>query len=99
MGIVFIILLFLSPFLLLSSYLMIAKTQSFWKIFIAHTIVFAVYMTIVINYSTIITGHDEYGLGQIGIGIAFIIIHIIIGFTHGLYLTLKSRKLSEKINE
>lgn len=89
---VFIILLFASPFLLLATYLMTAKSKSFWKIFIAHTITFVVYMTFVINYSKLFTGHDEYGIGQIGLGIFFIIGHIIIGFAHGLYITHKRRQ-------
>lgn len=54
-----------------------------------HTIAFAVYITFVINYSKLLTGHDEYGLGQLGFGILFIVWHIIIGFVHGLYITLK----------
>ena len=91
MDIVFIILLFVTPFLLLSTYLMTAKRKSFWKIFTAHTIVFATYMTFVINYSKLLTGHDEYGIGQLGLGILFVIIHIIIGFAHGLYITLKRK--------
>jgi hypothetical protein len=49
-------------------------------------------MTFVINYSTLLTGHDEYGLGQLGLGITFIVIHIIIGFLHGLYLNYNSKK-------
>ena len=88
-----IYLLFLaSPFLLLASYLMTVRSISFWKIFIAHTIAFIVYMTFVINYSKLLTGHDEYGLGQLGLGILFIIGHIIIGFAHGLYIMFKTRQ-------
>lgn len=71
---------------------MTAKSKSFWKIFTAHTIAFIVYMTFVINYSKLLTGHDEYGLGQLGLGILFIIGHIIIGFAHGLFITLKRRQ-------
>ena len=86
-------LLFLaSPFLLLATYKKKKKSKSFWKIFTAHTIAFIVYMTFVINYSKLLTGHDEYGLGQLGLGILFIIGHIIIGFVHGLYLMFKRRQ-------
>lgn len=92
MATVFLILLLVSPFLLLATYLMTVKSKSFWKIFTAHTIAFIVYMTFVINYSKLLTGHDEYGLGQLGLGILFIIGHIIIGFTHGLFITLKRRQ-------
>jgi hypothetical protein len=49
-------------------------------------------MTFVANYSKLLTGHDEYGLGQLGLGILFIIGHIIIGFAHGLFVTLKRRQ-------
>jgi len=89
---IFLILLLASPFLLLATYLMTAKSKSFWKIFTAHTIAFIVYMTFVINYSKLLTGHDEYGLGQLGLGILFIIGQIIIGFAHGLFITLKRRQ-------
>lgn len=88
----FLILLLLSPFLLLATYLMTAKSKSFWKIFVAHTVAFIIYLTFVINYSKLLTGHDEYGLGQLGLGILFIIVHIIIGFVHGLLITLKRRQ-------
>lgn len=92
MATVFLILLLVSPFLLLATYLMTAKSKSFWKIFLAHTVAFIIYMTFVINYSKLLTGHDEYGLGQLGLGILFIIGHIIIGFAHGLFITLKRRQ-------
>jgi hypothetical protein len=82
-----------SPFLLVATYIMTLRTKSFKKIFIAHTILFIAYMTFVVNYSKLITGHDEYGLGQLGLGILFIIIHIVLGFIHGIYLTIKNRKL------
>lgn len=72
--------LFMSPFLLLSTYLMTARRKSFWKILIAHTIVFAIYMTFIFIYSKLLTGDDEYGLGQIVLGILFVITHTIIGF-------------------
>jgi hypothetical protein len=71
---------------------MTAKSKSFWKIFTGHTITFIIYMTFVINYSKLLTGHDEYGLGQLGLGVLFIIGHIIIGFAHGLFITLKRRQ-------
>ena len=68
---------------------MTAKAKSFKKIFLAHTITFIIYMTFVIKYSRLLTGHDEYGLGQIGLGSALIVGHIIIGFVHRLYITYK----------
>jgi len=84
----------ISPFLLLATYFITARTKSFWKIFAAHTIVFLIYMTLIANYSTLLTGHDEYGLGKIGLGIIFIVIHIIVGFLHALYLTRQTKKTS-----
>lgn len=89
MDIGFIILLLALPFLLLATYLMTVKSKSFWKIFTAHTITFVAYMIFVVNYSKLLTGHDEYGLGQLGLGLAFIIGHVIIGFIHGLYIIYK----------
>jgi hypothetical protein len=52
-------------------------------------------MTLIINYSELITGHDEYGLGKFGLIILFIIGHIIIGFTKGICVYLRSRKINE----
>ena len=91
---IFIWTILISPLLLLATYIMTARTKSFKKIFIVHTIVFLLYMTFVINYSKLLTGHDEYGLGQIGLAITFIVIHVIIGFIHGLYLTYKNKRTS-----
>ena len=88
---IFLILLLTSPFLLLATYLLTAKSKSFWKIFTAYTIAFVIYMTFVINYSKLLTEHDEYGFGQLGLGILFIVGHVIIGFLHGLFITLKRR--------
>ena len=88
----FLLTILLSPFLLLTTYILTAKHKSFKKIFIAHTIVFSLYLLFVANYSKLLTGHDKYGLGQLGLGISFIVIHIIVGFIHGLYLNYKNRK-------
>lgn len=82
----------LSPFLMLTTYIMTAKQKSFKKIFIAHTLVFVTYILFVVYNSKLITGHDEYGLGQLGLGISFIVIHIIVGFIHGLFLNYKIKK-------
>jgi len=82
----------ISPFLLLTTYIMTAKQKSFKKIFITHSVVFITYILFVIYYSKLITGHDEYGLGQLGLGISLIVIHIIVGFIHGLFLNYKSKK-------
>ena len=88
---IFIILLIASPFLWLATLLILTEAKTFWKVFLIHTSVFIIYMTFVLNYSTLLTGHDEYGLGQIGLTIFFIITHIIVGFIHGLYRTFKKR--------
>ena len=92
MATIFLILLLISPFLLLATYILTAKSNSFWKIFTAHTIVFLIYMGFVLNYSKLLTGHDENGLGQIGLGLLFIVGHILIGFAHGLFLRIKERR-------
>ena len=94
MDTLFSILLLSLPFLLLASYLMTAKSKSFWRIFTAHAILFILYMTFVIFFSKTLTGHDEYGLRQLFIGILCIIVHVIIGFTHALFITIKNDKLN-----
>lgn len=87
----FFLTIILSPFLLLTTYIMMAKLKSFKKIFIAHATVLILYLLFVANYSRLLTGHDEYGLGQLGLGITFIVLHIIVGFIHGVYLNYKNR--------
>ena len=87
----------ISPFLLLATYILTAKTKSFKTIFLVHTSVLVTYMTIILNYSKILTGHDEYGLGQFALVITCIVTHIIIGFLHGLYLHYKIKKLYDGI--
>lgn len=71
---------------------MIVNNKSFVKIFTAHIIAFIIYMTFLTNFSELLVGHDEFGIGQISFAILFIIGHIIIGFTHVLYITLKRRQ-------
>ena len=94
---VFLILLLASPLFLLATYLMTAKRKSFWKIFTVHTLVFIVYMIFTINYTKFLfPGHDEYGLGPLVLGAIFITGHVIIGFAHGLYITLKRRQTNDE---
>ena len=90
----FLIAIIISPFLLFATWVMTAKAKSFKKLFIAHTIIFVLYMVFVLNCSKLITGHDEYGLGQIGLAITFIIVHIVIGFVHGFYIYNKRKKIA-----
>ena len=92
---VLIILLFTSPLLLLASYLMTAKRKSLRKNIVVHTLVLIAYMTLVINFSKLLTGHDEYGIRQLGLGILFIIGHLIVGFIHGLFISFKRRQLND----
>lgn len=42
------------------------------------------------NYAQLLTGHDEYGLGKLVLGISFIIGHVLIGFVHALYVKFKN---------
>lgn len=95
MGNLFFFAILISPFLLLTTYILTENDKSLKKTFAAHTGVFILYMLFVANYSKLLTGHDEYGLGQLGLGIAFIVTHIIFGFLQGLYLHIKSKKLHE----
>lgn len=54
-----------------------------------------VYISFVTNCSPLLTGHDEYGLGQLRLGALFILAHIVIGFVHGLYLQFKRNRLKD----
>ena len=86
------IVLFALICMLVSTYIMTSRHKSFWKIFTVHALVLIAYMIFVINYSKLLTGNDEYGLEQIGLGILFIVGHIIIGFVHGLFIMPKKRQ-------
>jgi Na+-transporting NADH:ubiquinone oxidoreductase subunit NqrD len=88
----FIIVLIISPFLWLATFLMTSQSKSFKKIFLSHCIVMALYLTFLISYSHIITGQDPYGLGQMMLLILAIVLHIVIGFIHGLYVRKKMRQ-------
>ena len=92
MGHAFLITLILSPFLLFVSWHLTAKDKSFKKLLIVHSLVLITYMLFIINYSTLITGHDEYGVGQIGLALIFIITHIFVGFFHALYLNKRTKR-------
>lgn len=89
---IFYFTIFLSPFLLLITYILVAKHQSFKKILLAHTIAFVLYMLIIANYSKLLTGHDAYGLRQLGLGMTLIVIHVVVGIIHGLFLHDKTKK-------
>lgn len=89
MDIIFLLAILVLLFLLVSTFILTSKHKSFKKILIVHSLTFVVYMLLVIFYSKILIGHDEYGIRQIGLGLASMIIHIIIGFIHGIFLNHK----------
>lgn len=60
------------------------------KITAIHTGIFILYMLFVANYSSLLTGNDEHRLGKFGLGITFMVIHLIIGLIHGFMLTRKN---------
>ena len=87
------ILIMALPLLLLMTYMILIRVNSFYKIFAIHTIVFISYMIFTIYYSKLIfPSHDEYGLGPIVLGVIFITGHIITGFAHAIYVMFKMRK-------
>lgn len=89
MDIIFLLAILILLFLLASTFILTSKLKSFKKILIVHSITFIVFTLFVIFYSKLLTGHDEYGIRQMGLGLAFMVIHIIIGFIHGIYLNHK----------
>ena len=46
----------------------------------AHTVIGIAYLGLVLKFSPVVTGHDEYGLGQLALVLALIVAHIFIGF-------------------
>lgn len=86
---IYLFAILLSPFFLLITYIVLAKNKSFKKIFVAYTIILITYILFIVNYSKLLTGHDEYGLGKLGLEIMFVVIHIILG----LFLNYKKRNL------
>jgi heme/copper-type cytochrome/quinol oxidase subunit 4 len=66
-----------------------AKGNSFVKIFSIHSMIFVSYTILTIFFSELITGYDEYGIGQIALFALFIIVHILISSIYVLYKTIK----------
>jgi hypothetical protein len=91
-----LILVAFSPFLLFATWAMTWKTKSFKRILAAHTAVLLSYAVFVLKFSHVVTGHDEYGLGQIGMALTLIVAHIFVGFAHALYLMYKTRELAKQ---
>lgn len=89
-----VILFFISPFLWAVTVIMTSKSKSFKRITWIHSIILCVYLIFLFNYSYLFTGHDEYGIQQVGLIILTIMIHIIAGFLHGVYLNRKMRHSS-----
>lgn len=86
-----LIILIILLILLSATFLMTAKSNNFWRMFLIHSAIFLFYMTFVLCCSKLITGHDEYGVEQIGLGVICIVVHIVIGFAHGLYVVLMKK--------
>ena len=89
---IFLFIIIISPFLLIATYIITIKSHSFLKILMIHSLVFLIYTIFVINYSKILLGHDEYGLGQLVLGIMFIVLHIGAGFIHAVVLNIKHKQ-------
>ena len=69
----------------------IPDKKTFWKYFLTHSLIFIIYSYLWDKYSRVVTGHDEYGLGQIfGRYIIILVCHILIGF---IVLRLKLSRL------
>ncbi len=68
---------------------MLVDRPFFWRTVAAHGVIFACYMSMLHFFSQEITGHDEYGLGRLTLTLLIIVVHIIFGFIHGLYIRRK----------
>ena len=88
----FLLLLVVSPFLLLATWAMTMQANSFMRALAAHTVIGIAYLGLVLKFSPVVTGHDEYGLGQLALVLALIVAHIFIGFAHALYRRHQTKK-------
>ena len=81
-----------SPLLLVATWVMTMQANSFARALAAHTIIGIACLGLVLRFSPVVTGHDEYGLGQLALAVALIVAHICIGFAHALYRRHQTRK-------
>lgn len=70
------------PCLLIASHLLAAKKRIYGKLFAIHAALFLSYMSFVVFKSKLILGHDEYGLGQMSLGVVLIASHVLFAFMH-----------------
>ena len=83
----FLLLLVVSPFLLVATWAMTMQAHSFARALAVHTVIGIAYLGLVLKFSPVVTGHDEYGLGQLALALALIVAHVFIGFAYALYRT------------
>ena len=95
----FLLLLVVSPFLLLATWAMTMQANSFMRALAAHTVIGIAYLGLVLKFSPVVTGHDEYGLGQLVLVLALIVAHIFIGFAHALYRRHQTKKWASQTVE
>jgi hypothetical protein len=87
------ILLLIPPGLIIATYLILVDRPFFWRTVAAHLVIFASYLTFLYFFSKEIAGHDEYGLGRLVLTLFIMVVHIIIGFIHALYIRKKYPRL------
>lgn len=59
---------------------LIPDKKTFWKYFLIHSLIFTFCSLVWRKYSEFITGHDEYGLGQLMGYIILLVFQSLIGF-------------------
>lgn len=79
-----------SILLLFVTFLILGNHKSFWKFFFIHAGILLLYVFLIFFLPNNLIGHDEYGLRQLGVIITLILLHIIIGFIHSLYILKKT---------
>ena len=86
-----IILLFITPILLLASYLMVFNNGDFFKIFVTHTVVLLIYVILITLILGFLGLQGGYGLRTIFAVIFAMTCHVILGFAHACYITFKQQ--------
>ena len=68
-----------------------------WKTLLVHAIVFVSYSVIILNFSGLLTGHDDYNLGEIGLFLICIICHTFVGVIYNMSNIFKQIKSNHQI--
>jgi uncharacterized membrane protein len=85
--------LLISPVLWIISLIFLKRWKHFKRFFIINTLVFVVYVLIILNVNFPAFANDEYGLKRFFFATGIVVAHIILGFIFSLGFYLKRKHL------